>query len=127
MGAARAAEALVFSVSRVANAIENEDIEFLKKMKGIGDRMARTIVAELKGKVAEWALLRDEGYVAPPTEQEDLRGEVVEILIKLGYKRGEAIAKVEVALTRCPEVRDTQELIREVFKGERKRDLGRKE
>ena len=66
VGVSTAARALVFSVSTVARAIEEGNTELLVKMPGIGRRTADKMVATLRGKMAEWALLRDEGYAAVP-------------------------------------------------------------
>ncbi len=120
VGPTRAARALVFSVSRVAEAIENEDIGFLTKMPEIGDRLARKMVATLRGKVAEWALLKDEGYATvPKAAAPDLRDEATAILVTLGYKKPEAQAKVAEAVKANGSLKTAEELIREVFRAER--------
>lgn len=116
IGPLKAARALIFSVSAVAQAIEDGDVRFLTRMPEIGERTAQKIVATLRGKVAEWALLKDEGYATPPAPQEDLRQEAVDVLVGLGYKRGEAREEVEQAFNRDPGVKSVEELIREVFK-----------
>ncbi len=116
IGPARAARALIFSVSAVAQAIEDGDVRFLTRMPEIGERTAQKIVATLKGKVAEWALLKDEGFTTAPAPEEDLRQEALDVLVGLGYKRAEAREEVEQALKREPGARTIEELIREVFK-----------
>ncbi|RLC71717.1 MAG: Holliday junction DNA helicase RuvA [Chloroflexi bacterium] len=120
LGPLKAARAFVFSVSTVANAIENRDTGLLEKMPGVGPRLAQKIVATLHGKVAEFALLRDERYDSlPAPERADIRSEAIEVLVGLGYRRREAVARVEEALHRKPEIRDTEGLLREVFRLER--------
>jgi len=120
LGPLKAARAFVFSVSTVANAIENRDTGLLEKMPGVGPRLAQKIVATLHGKVAEFALLRDEKYDSlPAPERADIRSEAIEVLVGLGYRRREAVARVEEALHRKPEIRDTEGLLREVFRLER--------
>lgn len=125
VGPSKAANALVFSVSTIARAIEEGDIALLKKLPGIGERTANKIVATLRGKVTQWALLRDEGYDSvPPAPREDhkeLVEAVTEALVALGYRRADARARVEAALERNPRARDEQDLIREVFRAERGR------
>ncbi|MDP2726859.1 MAG: Holliday junction branch migration protein RuvA [Dehalococcoidia bacterium] len=116
IGPMKAARALIFSVSAVAQAIEDGDVQFLTRMPEIGERTAQKMVATLRGKVAEWALLRDEGYVSPPSPEEDLRQEALDILMGLGYKRIEAREEVEKAAKRDPGAQTVEELIREVFK-----------
>ncbi len=119
IGPMRAARALIFSVSAVAQAIEDGDVQFLTRMPEVGERTAQKIVATLRGKVAEWALLKDEGYASAPPRETDLRREALDVLVGLGYKRGEAREEVEQAFKRSPGVKNVEDLIREVFKGGR--------
>lgn len=116
IGPLKAARALVFSVSTVAQAIEDGDVRFLTRMPEIGERTAQKMVATLKGKVAEWALLRDEGYASPAAPVSDLQKEALEVLIGLGYKRGEARDEINQALKRNPGIRTVEDLLREAFK-----------
>ena len=124
IGPQKAARALTLSVSTIARAIESEDVALLRKLPGIGERTAKKMVATLRGKVAEEALLRDEGFDAPaPSESPldahaDLRELGVEILVNLGHRRSEAITKVDSALKRDPSVTTPEDLIREVYRGE---------
>ncbi|MBT9159283.1 MAG: Holliday junction branch migration protein RuvA [Dehalococcoidia bacterium] len=121
IGPSKAAQAFVFSVSTVANAIESGDAQVLQRMPGIGARTAQKIIATLKEKVAEFALLKDEGYDSMPSvTRKDIKDEAVEVLAGLGYKRADARLKVEEALEQNPGLKDTEGLIREVFRAERR-------
>ena len=121
VGVNTAARSLVFSVSTIAKAIEEGETDLLVKMPGIGRRTADKMVATLKGKVAEWALLKDEGYSTVPKADvhDDLKEEVVTVLVNLGHRRSEAVEKVEEAASARPGAKDSQELLREVFRLER--------
>jgi Holliday junction DNA helicase RuvA len=121
VGVSTAARALVFSVSTIARAIEDGDTALLVKMPGIGRRTADKMVATLRGKVAEWALLRDEGYATVPTApaRGDVQEEVVSVLVSLGHRRADARQKVEDAAKVVSNAKDSQELLREVFRMER--------
>lgn len=125
IGPQKAARALALSVSKIAQAIEAEDVATLRKLPGIGDRTAKKMVATLRGKVTEEALLVDEGFsVVPPPEVEEetpseLREDGIAILLNLGYRRAEAVAKVDAALKREPGLATPEDLIREVYRGER--------
>ena len=121
VGVSTAARALVFSVSTIAKAIEDGDTALLVKMPGIGRRTADKMVATLRGKVAEWALLRDEGYATVPTApaRGDVQEEVVSVLVNLGHRRADARQKVEDAAKVASNAKDSQELLREVFRMER--------
>jgi Holliday junction DNA helicase RuvA len=125
IGPQKAARALILSVSTIAQAIESEDVAVLRQLPGIGERTARKMVATLRGKVAEEALLRDEGFdTLPPAGAQiepvsQLREDGIEVLISLGHRRSEAMSKVDAALKRNPKLDSTEELIREVYRGER--------
>lgn len=124
IGPQKAARALALSVSKIAQAIESEDVTLLRKLPGIGERTARKMVATLRGKVAEEALLQDEGFgtlQAPQLSEtaSGLREDGVEILLNLGHRRPEAVSKVDAALKRNPSVTTPEELLREVYRGER--------
>ena len=123
VGVNTASRALVFSVSTIARAIEDGDTGVLVRMPGIGKRTADKMVATLKGKVAEWALLRDEGYATVPgpvaVQPTDVKEEVVNVLVNLGHRRSEAREKVEAASKSNASANDSQGLLREVFRLER--------
>ncbi len=123
VGVNTASRALVFSVSTIAKAIEDGDTGLLVRMPGIGKRTADKMVATLKGKVAEWALLRDEGYATVPGPADnrhmDVKEEVVNVLVNLGHRRSEAREKVAAAAKSSPSANDSQGLLREVFRLER--------
>ena len=121
VGVNTAARALVFSVSTVARAIEDGNADVLVKMPGIGRRTADKMVATLRGKMAEWALLRDEGYSAVPAapRRVNVLDEVVSVLVNLGHRSAEARQKVEEAAAVVSNPGDSQELLREVFRIER--------
>lgn len=120
LGPGKAAKAFVYSVSTVANAIEDGDARLLQSMPGIGARMAQKIIATLREKVAEFALLKDEGYDSmPKVTRKDIVDEAVEVLAGLGYKRPEAKSKVDQVLEAGPDIKEVEMLIREVFRAER--------
>jgi Holliday junction DNA helicase RuvA len=124
IGPQKAARALILSVSTIAQAIETEDISLLRRLPGIGDRTAKKMVATLRGKVAEEALLLDDGFRTLPSTTEEsvpssqLRDDGIEILMKLGHKRSEASNKVDRALKRNSGITSPEDLINEIYRGE---------
>ncbi|MDA1257056.1 MAG: Holliday junction ATP-dependent DNA helicase RuvA [Chloroflexi bacterium] len=122
LGPARAAAAMIFSVSTIAQAIEAEDARVLQRMPGIGARGAQKMIATLKGKVIETAMLRDEGYdspVQPAIGAGSGRDDAIEVLVNLGYRQQEAEREVDEALSANPALSGTpEELIREIFKAQ---------
>ena len=83
------------------------------------------MVATLRGSVAEEALRVDEGFglIAPPEIEtgtaSELQEDGISILLNLGYRRAEAVSRVEAALKRNPALATPEDLIREVYRGER--------
>ena len=122
LGPVRAAAAMIFSVSTIAQAIEAEDARVLQRMPGIGTRAAQKMIATLKGKVVETAMLRDEGYddpARPAVGAGTGREEAIEVLVNLGYRQTEAERDVDEALGAKPELAEApEELIREIFKSQ---------
>jgi len=119
VGPTTATKALVFSVSTIARWIEGGDTAALTRLPSIGKRTAETIVAQLRGKVVEEALLADEGFDRPePPKQgppSDVVRDAVEALVGLGYSRTEAERLVrEVEEAEQPST--VEEAIRGVFR-----------
>ncbi len=109
VGPTTATKALVFSVSTIARWIEAGDVASLTRLPAIGKRTAETIVAQLRGKVVEEALLADERFDTPEPpkpaigESEVLK-DAVDVLLGLGYSRAEAERLIqEVGLSDQPE------------------------
>ena len=67
------------SVSGIIDAIDRENILYLKKFPKIGDKVARQIILDLKGKLC----------VDPTNEHEDTANELIEVLESLGYKKAD--------------------------------------
>ncbi len=125
IGPQKAARALAMSVSTIARAIESEDIGLLRQLPGIGERTARKMVATLRGKVTEEALLQDAGFASMPALNDapgpssQLREDVLQILVDLGHRSSEAQAKVDAALKRRPDIDAPETLIHEIYQGEK--------
>jgi Holliday junction DNA helicase RuvA len=119
VGPTTATKALVFSVSTIARWIEAGDTAQLGKLPSIGKRSAETIVAQLRGKVTEEALLADEGFDKPEPKHEAPPSEVsrdaTDALVALGYARSEAERLVaQVDEESSPET--VEDAIRAVFR-----------
>jgi Holliday junction DNA helicase RuvA len=117
IGPARAVRALTRPVSEIARWVENDDARALRQLPGIGERTATTIVARLRGKLVQEALLRDrdgleanEGIVAP-----DVRGDAVAALVALQYSRREAEQLVTDAMRDGAAASDVEGVLRHVL------------
>ncbi len=121
MGVTKAQQALAASVSTIAQAIESEDRRTLMQLPGIGARQADRIIADLKGKVVEEALLVDEGF--DPRSQRSSRptdaiaDDAGEALVALGYTRRDAERWIAAVLSApdLPAPETTEDLLRTVL------------
>lgn len=114
IGVRKALRALVRPVSEVAAAIENKDDALLKSLPEIGKRTAETIIAELNGKVGDYA-----GDIVAEAETQPLNDagrEAVAALVQLGEKRPDAESLVERVLKVDPNLTTAEEIIPVAFK-----------
>ncbi|MFP4475206.1 MAG: Holliday junction branch migration protein RuvA [Desulfatibacillaceae bacterium] len=122
IGPVKAASALAVPVERIAGAIEAGDVAALQGLKGIGARTAHKIVASLKGKMAYYAAgLEPEAETpAPAVAEEEFQTQVLEVLVRqLGHKQAEARDMIKKAMARRPEIAGPEELLEEVYRGDR--------
>lgn len=116
IGPLKAVKALTMPVPDIARAIETKDIRGLSRLKGIGDRTARKIVATLEGKMEKFTLIR---RTEPPaaSEIEDFTLPVYDVLTKqLGHKPADASRMVAAALARKPDIATPEALFDEIYK-----------
>lgn len=69
------------NIEKIINAIETNDINYLKKIPGIGPKAAKQIILDLQGKFKDTITAID-------PNMDDLE-EAMEVLIALGYKKSE--------------------------------------
>jgi Holliday junction DNA helicase RuvA len=117
MGIRTALKATSAPVQAIARAIEGKDVAALSSLPGIGKRTAEKIIAELNGKLAKFALIRDtEPTAGEPAEEPDFKDEVVDVLLQLGYSVGEAEVLLRQALSAGGRAETAEELIQQIFK-----------
>jgi Holliday junction DNA helicase RuvA len=107
----------------MAAPIARQDEKFLRALPGVGPQKAKNIVAQLHGKVAKFALAREESAAAsarPPAASPDaeaLRELVWDVLVKqLGHRPGEASQLISDALARRPDMATAEELFEEIYR-----------
>lgn len=94
------------SITGIVDAIERENLLYLKKFPKIGDKVARQIVLDLKGKLGAISVAE----VVTPSETEEL----IEVLKGLGYKEKEfksIIPKINSELTIEEQVKEALKLL----------------
>ena len=121
IGALKAIKALNHSVRELARAIEAKDINKLKRLKGIGDRTARKIIATLEGKMGKFALIREVEKSEVPVV-EDFSKQVLDVLVtQLGHRISDAKQMIAEALKRNRSITSPEELFEEVYRGEKEK------
>ena len=101
-------------VARVAAAIQANDARFLVDLPEIGKRTAEQIIAELHGKVDDFA---GPASRAIPTEPlSEAANEAVSVLVQLGEKRLDAQALVERVLAVAPDAVSAESIIQMAYK-----------
>ncbi len=119
IGALKAVKALSIPVREIARAIEDQNDNKLKQLKGVGDRTARKIIATLTGKMDKFALIRKTEKTELPVV-EDFTKQVLDVLVvQLGHRRTDAKKMITDALKRNSAIANPEELFEEVYRGEK--------
>jgi Holliday junction DNA helicase RuvA len=119
MGVRKAIKALTLPTGRVAAAIESGDAKALARLPGIGARVADQIVAELKGKVANFVIgAPDEGETPAPAPQwTNDQLDALEVMVTaLGERRNEAQRWLERAMQLHPQAKGADEWVRLAYR-----------
>ncbi len=93
------------SVSGIVDAIERENVLYLKKFPKVGEKLARQIVLDLKGKL---------GFIDTNVETVDDGFELVSVLESLGYKSqdiNKVVPNVDKTKTIEEQVKDALKLL----------------
>ena len=115
MGIKKGLKALCIPIAQIATAIENGDEKMLLSLPAVGKRMAQQIVAELQGKLQDFAL--DMEQASPAREAfRAFQAEALEILIAWGEKRSEALELIELTCERHPEADTAEQLVPLVYR-----------
>jgi Holliday junction DNA helicase RuvA len=118
IGPLKAVKALTLPVRDIANAIESNDLERLKQLRGIGSRTAQKMVATLRGKVSKFALIR-KTESSGPSGPEDIAQPVLEVLVhQLGHRIQDAKRMIADAFKRNQDIASPEQLFEEVYRGE---------
>ena len=91
------------SVAGIADAIERENILYLKKFPKVGDKLAKQMILDLKGKLGSIEI-----------ESDNTTDELVEVLENLGYKTIDikrVLPKVDRSLTIENQIKEALKLM----------------
>ena len=119
IGPKAALNALDRSISQIAEAIENGDINYLKNLPSVGLQRAKNIVAFLQGKMGKFTLIKDK-IEEKKRDLHDiaqvLSEEAQKVLLQLQYKKKEAQEMIEKALRVNPQIQSLEELLNQIYK-----------
>jgi Holliday junction DNA helicase RuvA len=119
IGPRTALRALAVPVGEIAQAIESRDARALVKIDGIGKRTAELIIAELAGKVANFAypLNIREGQVSRgPTRRSPEEEDAISALLALGERRMDAEHLVDRARASGAKLTTPDAIVREAMR-----------
>ncbi len=113
VGIRRALRALVRPPAEVAAAIASRDSRFLVALPEIGRRIAEQIIAELSGRVDEFAAAG-----APPAGEEmpEAAAQALSVLVQLGERRADAAAIIQRVLAVAPELKSPEAIIQQAYR-----------
>ncbi|MFK7765812.1 MAG: Holliday junction branch migration protein RuvA [Mariniblastus sp.] len=116
LGVKTALRAMVRPVSDIARSIEQQDIKALTTLPGIGAATAENIVAQLRRKMAKFALLvqQDEGDDQANIER-SIVDETYQILIALGHSEPDARKLLEEPVASKKKFKDVEGLLQAVY------------
>jgi len=112
IGVLKGLRSLVLPVGKVAQAIESRDARALAELPGLGRRTAEKMIAELCGKLDEFAVA---AAGLPRGEEPESKREATGVLIQLGLARPEAAARVDAAIERLGKQATVEAIVREAF------------
>ncbi len=115
VGMRKALKALSMPISRVASAIEAKDTKLLQTMPGVGKRLADQMVAELAGKMDEFAL-EAAAQRGDTTGWAQGQSEAMEILLQLGERRSDAQELIERVRQVDPKMDRAEEIVQAVYR-----------
>jgi Holliday junction DNA helicase RuvA len=97
VGVKTALRAMVRPVREVARAIEEQNIDELRTLPGIGPAAAERIIAKLRRKMPRFALMVDRELPPDLSTDEKVINEAYAALISLGHTSSDARQKIEAA------------------------------
>jgi Holliday junction DNA helicase RuvA len=116
IGIKKGLKSLALPISTIAAAIENGDEKTLIALPGIGKRLAQHIIAELKGKLTQFAIGAAPANADDEAAFNGYQLEALEILIAWGEKRIEAAELIKLACKKHPQIKTAEELVPFVYR-----------
>ncbi|MDB2318319.1 MAG: helix-hairpin-helix domain-containing protein [Mariniblastus sp.] len=116
LGVKKALKAMVRPVQDIAKSIEEQDVKSLTTLPGIGPAMAEKIVAQLRRKMAKFALLVQQDPTQQASEVErSIVDETFQVLLALGHGESDARKLLEEPLAGKQNFKDVEALLQAVY------------
>ncbi len=116
IGIRKALKALAKPLADIAYCIENGDTKMLATLPEIGKRTAEQVVAELKGKMGDFALAASATAHAARKPLTAIEQEALEILLQLGERRNEAEEYIGRIVKSDETIKTTDALVQVVYR-----------
>ena len=116
LGVKKALKAMVRPVQDIAKSIEEQDVKSLTTLPGIGPAMAEKIVAQLRRKMAKFALLVQQDPMQQAGDFErSIVDETFQVLLALGHSESDARKLLEEPLGGKQNFKDVEALLQAVY------------
>lgn len=116
LGAKKALKAMVRPVQDIARAIEQQDVNTVKTLPGIGAAMAERMIADLRRKMAKFALIAGrEGSQETADVERNIVDEVFQILCSMGHSEAESRKLLDAPLATKKKFKDVEALFQAVY------------
>ncbi len=116
IGMKKALRAMARRPSDIAWSIESGDATMLKTLPEIGKRTAEQVIAELKGKMSEFADMPSHAPTKASKPLSNIEKEALEILMQLGESASVADMLIDKALKSDESIVTTEQLVQAVYR-----------
>lgn len=96
---------------RLLTAIQQEDVTWLKRVKGVGAKTAQRICLEVKDKATEWLHIVSTDDAAEPRVEDPVRSDAEQALVALGFAPADAEKRVQKVREESPDA-DVEALVK---------------
>lgn len=116
LGIKKGLKSLTIPIATIAGAIERGDDKMLTSLPGIGKRFSQQIIAQLQGKLSDYALDSGGEASASGSGFKPYQLEAMEILVAWGEKRNEAMELIELTCKKHADIKSAEELVPLVYR-----------
>jgi Holliday junction DNA helicase RuvA len=116
VGPKSAARAMVLPISRMAEAIRDQNTHLVDSLPGISAASAEKIVASLRRKIGPYAELEEPPAGDLPPTEDEMKRLAVNLLVEMGIRRPDASKAVTKLIEENPELKSVEDLVMEYFR-----------